>query len=177
MQSRRRFLAGAAGALGTAPLAARVRADVFFMTMHVMRDPFCGCCDAWIEFLREEGLQVTSQDSFGTLLSRYKVDNGIPEQMVSCHTAKFDGYVIEGPVPTSDIMRLLEERPVAVGLATPGVSCCLPESDPEKPREGFDVHLILRDGSTKVFARYADAGSAWLRRWRPSPSTSRALCG
>ncbi len=177
MQTRRKFLAGAAGAVGTASLAGRTRADVFFKTVHVMRDPFCGCCDAWIEFLREEGLQVTSQDSFGTLLSRYKVDNGIPEQVVSCHTAKYDGYVIEGPVPTSNITRLLKERPDAVGLATPGVSCCLPETAHERQREAFEVHLILRDSSTKVFARYDDAGSAWVKRWRSSPLASSGLCG
>lgn len=36
---------------------------------------------------------------------------GVPQDLVSCHTAEVDGYVIEGHVPARAIRRLLVERP------------------------------------------------------------------
>jgi hypothetical protein len=46
---------------------------------------------------------------------------GIPQEAWSCHTALVDGYVVEGHVPAEAILRLLDERPDAVGLALPGM--------------------------------------------------------
>lgn len=114
----------------------------------------CGCCLAWMEHLEESGFAPTGQDMFAGLLVRFKLDNGVPQRMVSCHTAMIDGYVIEGHVPARDIRRLLEERPDAVGLAVPGMPLGSPGMDFRKRRDAYDVFLILDDGSTEVFATY-----------------------
>lgn len=92
-----------------------------------------------------------------TLLAHYKLDNGIPQAMVSCHTARVRGDMIERHVPVADIHRLLDERPDAVGLAVPGMPCGSPGMGPEEQREAYDVFLIRRDGSTGVFSHYAAA--------------------
>jgi len=94
----------------------------------------------------------------GTMLMRYKSDNGIPQEMVSCHTGQVEGYMIEGHVPAADIRRLLAERPSAVGLAVPGMPYGSPGMGPESEREAYDVFLILHDGSTEVYTRYEAAG-------------------
>ncbi len=151
MLTRRNLLAGAAALVATAPLAGLAQSGA---AIHVMKDPNCGCCRAWMEILQEDGFAVTSEDAFGTILSRYKIDNGIPPQMISCHTGKIAGYMIEGHVPPADIRRLLDERPDAVGLAVPGMPYGSPGMGPEDLREAYEVHLILRDGSTEVFSRY-----------------------
>ena len=72
-----------------------------------------GCCSAWIDILENDGFVRTTEASAGTLLMRYKLDNGIPQEMVSCHIGRVDGYMIEGHVPAADIRRLLVERPDA----------------------------------------------------------------
>ena len=77
--------------------------------------------------------------------------------MVSCHTGRVDGYMIEGHVPAADIRRLLVERPDAVGLAVPGMPYGSPGMGPESEREAYDVFLIQRDGSIEVFSRYTAA--------------------
>ncbi|MCQ0972077.1 DUF411 domain-containing protein [Paracoccus sp. TK19116] len=125
--------------------------------IHVMKDPNCGCCSAWIEILENDGFAVTTERSLGTLLMRYKLENGIPQEMASCHTGSIEGYMIEGHVPVADIRRLLEERPEAVGLAVPGMPYGSPGMGPESEREAYEVLLIRRDGSTEVFTRYAAA--------------------
>lgn len=91
---------------------------------------------------------------FAGLLVRFKLDNGVPQRMVSCHTGLTEGYVIEGHVPAADIRRLLAERPDAVGLAVPGMPLGSPGMDQGSWREAYDVFLINNDGSTEVYASY-----------------------
>lgn len=152
---RRAVLTGAAAMAATAtlPLGARAEAPA----LHVVKDPACGCCSAWIEILQAEGFAVTTEARSGADLARFKAENGVPEAMVSCHTARVDGYTVEGHVPAADIRRLLAERPDAVGLAVPGMPFGSPGMGPEAEREAYDVHLIRSDGSTEVFASYAAA--------------------
>jgi len=140
-----------------AALPLRTLAQGFGPAIHVMKDPNCGCCSAWIEILENDGFAVTTEPSPGTLLMRYKLDNGIPQEMVSCHTGRVDGYKIEGHVPVAEIRRMLDERPDAVGLAVPGMPYGSPGMGPENEREAYEVFLVRRDGSTEVYASYSAA--------------------
>lgn len=88
-----------------------------------------------------------SVPTFAGSLTRFKIDNGVPQRMASCHTALVDGYVIEGHVPATDIRRLLSERPDAIGLAVPEMPLGSPGMDQSEMREAYDVFLIRRDGS------------------------------
>lgn len=149
--TRRRLLTGIAS---LAVLAPQLSLAQDAPAIHVLKDRNCGCCEAWVRILRAEGFDVTTENSFGTLLIRHKLDNGIPQEMISCHTGEIDGYFIEGHVPPADIRRLLVERPDAVGLAVPGMPYGSPGMGPEESREAYDVFLIRRDGSTEVFTSY-----------------------
>ncbi|GLC62667.1 hypothetical protein PLESTB_001929000 [Pleodorina starrii] len=122
-----------------------------------MKDPNCGCCGAWIEIVEAAGFKVTIELSAGTALMRYKSQNGIPEAMASCHTARIGGYTLEGHVPVADIRRLLEEQPDAIGLAVPGMPYGSPGMGPESEREAYDVLLIRKDGTSEVFTHYPAA--------------------
>lgn len=152
--SRRGFVLGACAAsvAGTVPAMADAGS-----ALHVLKDPNCGCCSAWVEIVQADGFEVTVEESMGTALARYKLDNGIPQEMASCHTGRIAGYMIEGHVPPADIRRLLEERPDAIGLAVPGMPYGSPGMGPETEREAYEVFLIRRDGSTEVFSSYGAA--------------------
>lgn len=150
--SRRAVLIGGAALLAASP--SRALAQAAGPAIHVLKDPDCGCCTAWIEILENEGFAVTVEPSAGTELSRYKIANGIPEELASCHTGRINGYMIEGHVPVADIRRLLDERPDAVGLAVPGMPYGSPGMGPESEREAYDVFLIRRDGGAEPFSRY-----------------------
>jgi hypothetical protein len=102
-----------------------VNAEGISLTMY--HSPTCGCCVKWAEYLEEHGVEVTMEETmnvYGT-----KRDHGVPNQLSSCHTAVVDGYVIEGHVPVEDIVRLLEERPDAIGLSVPGMPLNSPGMD------------------------------------------------
>ena len=132
--------------------AAQAIADA--IPIDVRKTNGCGCCLSWMEHLEDNGFAPTGEDMFGALLVRFKLDQGVPQPMASCHTALVDGYVIEGHVPASDIQRLLEERPDAVGLAVPGMPYGSPGMGPEDDREAYAVFLIREDGSTEVYNSY-----------------------
>lgn len=60
-------------------------------------------------------------------------------------------------VEWTDIRRLLDERPDAIGIGVPGMPYGSPGMGPESEREAFEVFLIGRDGSTSVYTSYAAA--------------------
>jgi hypothetical protein len=152
--TRRALIASAASFGALLPVASMAEKAP---AIHVLKDPNCGCCTAWIKILRNEGFAVTTERSSGTLLFKHKLDSGIPQNMISCHTGEIEGYMIEGHVPVADIRKLLAERPDAIGLAVPGMPYGSPGMGPEEKREAYDVFLIRKDGSTEVFSRYAAA--------------------
>ena len=150
--TRRAVLIGGTALMASLPL--RTLAQAAGPAIHVLKDPNCGCCTAWIEILENENFAVTVEPSAGTELMQYKIASGIPEEMASCHTARINGYMIEGHVPVADIRRLLDERPDAVGLAVPGMPYGSPGMGPESEREAYDVFLIRRKGVVEPFSRY-----------------------
>jgi hypothetical protein len=125
--------------------------------VEVWKDPQCGCCGDWVRHLEANGFQVHVNDS-GNTLARGRL--GVPEKLGSCHTAVVGGYAIEGHVPAADIVRLLRERPAAIGLAVPGMPVGSPGMDGplyKGRKDPYAVLLIRRDGSTRVFASYPRA--------------------
>jgi len=154
--SRRQLLILVSSSIVATPLAGL--ADDTTPDIHVVKDPQCGCCNAWIKILETEGFGVTTEDSSSSLLTEFKIESGIPKDMMSCHTAKVDGYFIEGHVPATDIKRLIADRPDALGLAVPAMPYGSPGMGPEDERQAYDVFIVRTDGATEVFQHYPKAG-------------------
>lgn len=120
----------------------------------VAKTATCGCCTAWIEHLERNGFVVEAEDMASGQLVRFKLENGVPEDLMSCHTAKVEGYTIEGHVPAADIREFLDERPDAVGLAVPGMPLGSPGMDFGEDKEPYEVMLVRQDGSSEAFSSY-----------------------
>ena len=135
-----------AAALG---LAACAQANA--ATIAVIKDPDCGCCTQWVEYLRRSGFQVTVTDT--PEQPQISAQMGVPDDLRGCHSATIDGYVIEGHVPAEDIRRLLSERPDARGIAVPGMPMGSPGMEQGGMREAY-VTVLFGDGAAKVFARH-----------------------
>lgn len=118
----------------------------------VYKSPTCGCCNQWIEHLQANGFTVKAQNVADIM--PYKSANGVPPALGSCHTAKVDGYVIEGHVPAADIKRLLKERPKVLGLAVPGMPIGSPGMEQGSHKERYDVLTFDQNGKTSVYARH-----------------------
>lgn len=119
--------------------------------MEVFKSPYCGCCEKWVEHMRQAGFDVVTKDVNDVPAARKLA--GMPERFGSCHTAKVGGYVVEGHVPAADVQRLLKEKPKAVGLAAPGMPQGSPGMETKHPQP-YDTLLVQADGSYKVFAKH-----------------------
>lgn len=147
----RRLLLGAAvfiGSGGTAYAQSRELRDLV-----VYKTPTCPCCDGWIAHMRQAGFIATV--NVLPDLRPIRVARGFPDVLASCHTALIGGYLIEGHVPAADVIRLLSERPTAVGLAVPGMPLGSPGMEtPQGHKDPYDTLLVLRSGASRVFARH-----------------------
>ena len=146
----------AAASLAALPAMAATPAKT---PMEVWKDPNCGCCKDWITLVEKAGFAVTVHD-VGNTAVRAKL--GLPTQLGSCHTALVGGYVIEGHVPVTDIQKLLQQKPNALGITVPGMPVGSPGMDgPEYGgrKDPYDVLLVTKnrigkDVSTTVFTSY-----------------------
>jgi hypothetical protein len=149
MLSRRTLLAaGALAGLGLlSPAMAETRPPI-----NVHKDPNCGCCGAWVDHLRAAGFTVTVDET--SAMHGIKQRLGVPHNLASCHTAEIAGYVVEGHVPATAILRLLEEKPAGLGLAVPGMPIGSPGMEVEgSPPETYEV-VLFGAGADRIFARY-----------------------
>jgi hypothetical protein len=154
---RRPALLALAGALASSSSWAQAPKTAVKPALEVWKDPNCGCCQLWVEHLQAHGFEVKVHDVGNTAVRKRL---GLPERLGSCHTASVAGYVIEGHVPAVDILRLLRQKPQALGLAVPGMPIGSPGMDGEVykgRRDAYEVLLVQRDGSTRTFAKYPGA--------------------
>lgn len=152
MPQRRQFLRHAAAVAAAAAFGPALAAPAQPL-VEVWKSPSCGCCQAWIDHLQTNGFQVKAHDVPGP--ADYREKFGLAAQYGSCHTAKVQGYVLEGHVPASEIRRLLKERPQALGLAVPGMPVGSPGMEVQGGRvDAYDVLLVTQDNHATVYQRY-----------------------
>ena len=96
----------------------------------IWRDPTCGCCDIYAEYLEDNGYQVTRIDDPD--FDKRSIEAGVPEQGLGCHLAEIDGYYVSGLVPAEIIERLVTERPKIDGITLPGMPANAPGMAAEK---------------------------------------------
>jgi len=122
--------------------------------IEVWRSATCDCCGAWVKHLEANGFAVKVNAAGSGALAALKRQAGIGDKLASCHTAKIDGYVVEGHVPATDIKRLMAERPDAIGLAVPGMPIGSPGMEQGDESEPYDVLLIGKDGGAEIYAKH-----------------------
>lgn len=139
-----------------------IAATIFFVaptasataTVEVYKSPTCGCCDKWVDHMRDNGFTVTTKD-VGNKEIRQK--SGISDSHGSCHTALVNGYAIEGHVPADDIKRFLRERPRAVGLSVPDMPHGTPGMEGARS-DPYNVLMIKNPGDSRrdavIYNRY-----------------------
>lgn len=69
------------------------------------------------------------------------MENGVPMELQSCHTAVVDGYIVEGHVPVEQINDMLAEKPDIVGLAAAGMPAGSPGMENAAGR--FDPYQVV----------------------------------
>ena len=120
-------------------------------TITVYKDPSCGCCKNWVEYLVKHGYQVDAKDTPD--MPAVKRTLGVPAGLTSCHTAVVNGYLIEGHVSAEDIDRLLAQKPKIAGLAVPAMPAGSPGMDGPRTQR-YQVLAFDKNGKTTVFSTH-----------------------
>ena len=106
------------------------------------KNPQCGCCEAYADYLRDNGLTVTVKPTHDLVtMSR---EAGIPDDFQGCHLAFIDDYVVSGHVPVATVNRLLSERPNIKGVTLPGMPMGSPGMSGAKT-EPFTIYTVGED--------------------------------
>ncbi len=149
--NRRDALSMAVGAM--ALVAAPAFAAGTLPPVEVFKNPSCGCCGAWVDHLKAAGFDVKVTMVDDTSVARKKY--GLPDKFGSCHTAVVAGYVVEGHVPAADVKKLLAIKPVAVGIAVPGMPVGSPGMQMGPRKDPYQVLLVDKQGRERVFSSYS----------------------
>lgn len=111
------------------------------------KNPQCGCCEGYAEYLRENGFAVAVKPTHELVaMSRAA---GIPDEFQGCHLSFIEDYVVSGHVPVNTVNRLLSERPDIKGISLPGMPMGSPGMVGEKT-ELFTIYEI-GDGPAKIY--------------------------
>lgn len=139
-------------ALGSLQFGSAVAQSIDDITLNVYKEETCGCCVGWIAHMDERGYHSTvfhPKDLYAV-----KEELGVRRQWQSCHTAvSKEGYLFEGHIPAKYISQFLTAPPEgALGLAVPGMPMGSPGMEIGNRFDSYDVILMMKDGSSKVYA-------------------------
>jgi hypothetical protein len=115
---------------GDGTAAASGAADGSAKQITIWRDPGCGCCDAYADYLEQNGYSVTRIDD--REYDKTSIAAGVPEQGLGCHLAMIEGYYVSGLVPAEILQRLVAEKPAITGITLPGMPRNAPGMAPAK---------------------------------------------
>lgn len=125
--------------------------------IEVYQEASCDCCTPWVKYLEAAGftVKVTAFED-PMALQAVKREHGISPELAACHTARVDGYLIEGHVSAQEIRWLLKERPNLKGLVVPRMPKGAPGMEgPQSQR--YEVLALDPAGGTSVFAVHEPA--------------------
>ena len=137
----------AVAAVGLTPAAAAVQSDSKPLAT-VFKNPQCGCCETYGQYLRENGYEVKVVATHDLPLIQER--QGVPAGLEGCHTTLIGGYFVDGHVPIEAFDRLLEERPAVHGITLPGMPPGSPGMGGPKT-EPFKIRAIAPGGKQSVF--------------------------
>ena len=118
----------------------------------VYRNPTCNCCEKGLEHLKKNNFNV--KDIVTDDVQAIKKKYGVSDEMASCHTAIVDGYVIEGHVPASDIMKLLKTKPKIAGIAVPGMPSGTPGMEMGDRKDAYNIMSFDKENHYEIFNSY-----------------------
>lgn len=148
--SRRGVLVAGGGIMGgLAGCLTQIEETVHLPDIHPMyaeatlyQGPACECCNTYGEWLSDRGVAVETEVVDNTEL--VKQEFGLDTSLWSCHTVVYDGYIVEGHIPTDGLRELGRTEPNADGIALPGMPAGTPGMGGRKT-EDYTIYQFSDD--------------------------------
>ncbi|MEX4010016.1 DUF411 domain-containing protein [Neoaquamicrobium sediminum] len=115
------------------------------------KNPQCGCCESYADYLRQNGFTVTVEPTHQ--LASMSREAGVPDDVQGCHLSIIEGYAVSGHVPVATVSKLLTGRPDIKGVTLPGMPLGSPGMGGAKERP-FEILEISKSGTVAgIYAR------------------------
>lgn len=137
------------GGFGAATSGQAIAVEAAATSATLYKNPLCGCCESYADYLREDGFTVTVKATHD--LALIKRQHGVPAALEGCHTMLIDGYVVEGHVPLGALEKLLSERPDITGISLPGMPAGSPGMGGRKAAP-FTIYAFSGEAAPNVYA-------------------------
>lgn len=131
------ILALMTGAIGLPALAAPDAVKLY-------KNPSCGCCESYADYLRDNGYKVDVVPTETVVEQVEKM--GIPAEIQGCHTVVHGDYAVSGHIPVETLRAFLAEAPEATGLTLPGMPAGSPGMGGKL--DGPLEVLVVKNGSS-----------------------------
>src|SRR3546814_11087241 len=89
------------------------------MSVTLYKNPSCGCCDRYAQYLRSNGFEVQPINTDN--LSKIEREHAVPKSLEGCYTALITGYVFDGIIHVAHIQRVLRTHAPIKQLSVPGM--------------------------------------------------------
>ena len=113
------------------------------------KNPQCGCCEIYAQYLRDNGFDVTVVPTNN--LSAMSEEHGIPPDLEGCHLSLFGSAVVGGHVPVGIVKRFLSEKPANTVISIPGMPAGGPGMMPGVKAGPYVVYAIV-NGTSSIYA-------------------------
>lgn len=143
---KRLFFAGLILALASGLAAAQEK-----IAATLYKNPGCGSCESYANYLRANGFSVTVVEHPNMTLIKQKY--GVREDLEGCHSVVIGKYVVEGHVPVGPIKRLLAEKPDTKGISLPGMPQDSPGMSGTKGGPFEVLTITSHDDPAPVYAK------------------------
>lgn len=117
----------------------------------IYRDPTCGCCNVYAEYLKSNGFAVELIDT--TDASSIHKKYAVPKELEGCHTAVIGTYVFDGLVPAEYIKWVIDVGLPVKGLSVPGMPVGAPGM-PGAKHGPINVYYLDATAPPRIFASF-----------------------
>lgn len=117
------------------------------------KQPDCGCCSAWANYMTRNGFDVTTvvEPNMSLIRRRHK----IPEELTACHTAVYGNLIIEGHVPAEDVVSLIQKPSTNVRLiAVPEMPVGSPGMEVDGQKQPYTSMIQNKNGSVEKYREH-----------------------
>lgn len=117
----------------------------------VYKSPTCGCCGAWVDHLKNAGVEVSTVEDADMASIKNRFD--LPIEARSCHTAVQGDYFFEGHVPPALVQSFILNPPDgAKGLVVPGMPIGSAGMEDGNRFQPYKVWLMRDNGEFEEYA-------------------------
>ena len=135
----------------TVAAAVPARAFAADIPVTIYRNPSCGCCDVYANYLTKNGFSVVVIDTLDAASIHKKFN--VPERLEGCHTAVIGNHVFEGLIPAEYVKRVVKENRPIRGLSVPGMPAGAPGM-PGTAKGPIHVYYLDDSPTPRLFATF-----------------------